>query len=278
MNNSYQWVLNNYKILTREQETILFQQLQSNNKLIAKKSRDTIFYSNLRLVFKIATNFKQRGYPNDLDDLVSEGIFGLNRAINKFDYTKGFKFSTYACNWIKSFIDRRANDQKDTIRKPVHIITDSLRIKKCIREYERINNKYPSLVWVAEQFNLTVEKVNDILALKPLISLNKPAYNDDGNISELIDIISDTQDSSPDDYLNSQLQIEGINNLLEILEPADRKLLKMKYGLNDENKVYTLKQIGESLNLSLEQIRSRALRSIRELRKSKGIAQLKQFI
>lgn len=228
---AYQWVVENYPILTRTEEIELFKQLEDADPLVVKKARDTIFYSNLRLVFKVAGNFKNRRYTLELDDLISEGIFGLDRAIEKFDYTLGYKFSTYAISWLRSFIDRRGNLQSDLIRKPCHVRQEYLRIKKFIKQYS-LNNEgvIPDYPAIASELELSIDKIRLILSsMRRESSLNTPLITKDGENTQLLDLITDNKVITPDEVAQQNSITERLDELLNILESRDREIVILYY-------------------------------------------------
>ena len=242
-----------------------------------QKARDELIKANLRLVISIAKRYTGRGLS--FLDLIQEGNIGLIKAVNKFDWRKGFKFSTYATWWIRQAITRAIADQARTIRIPVHLVETINRMNKVIREYLQENGDYPSAKELADIMKKPEDKINEILmSAKEVLSLNSPISNGTGEDeeSEAGDFVS-TDDTTPEEEAQRMILREKIEEVLDTLSPKEALVLKMRYGFLD-GKQKTLEEVGQFFNVTRERIRQIETKALRKLRHPNRVAQLKDIV
>jgi len=267
--------LKKYPLLTPQQERELMCQVKAPQDteiaiLRANKARQRIINSNLRLVayvaHKVINNYRDKAL--NISDLIQEGVIGLNRAIDKFQPEKGFKFSTYAYYWIKQAITRSIENKAETIRIPVHVGKLYRKIKKIRRENYQLYGTRTTNLEIAEQLGTSEEKINQILADKPKIdSLNQ--YINDDKDSELIDLIQNSSNTAEEYIMRTELR-EIMEDLLNKLPPLKQKILKLLFGWDKEAMSY--RKIAKELNLKYHKVRGLAASGLKELQRYAEIA------
>jgi RNA polymerase primary sigma factor len=228
-----------------------------------ERAKDVFIRSNLRLVVAVARRYPRSGLP--LLDLIQEGNAGLVRAVEKFDYRKGFKFSTYATWWIRQAITRSIADQSRTIRLPVHLVEELGRIRRVQREFNRENGREPEPAEIATELGSTPERVTDVLdwARDP-VSLNMSV--DDEGETQFGDLLEDTSAVSPEQSVLTLLRSEELDDLIGRLDQRTASIIKMRYGIED-GRERTLTEVGKEHGLTRERIRQIEKHALLELKK-----------
>ncbi|RST08525.1 sigma-70 family RNA polymerase sigma factor [Streptomyces sp. WAC05374] len=228
-----------------------------------ERAKDVFIRSNLRLVVAVARRYPRSGLP--LLDLIQEGNAGLVRAVEKFDYTKGFKFSTYATWWIRQAITRSIADQSRTIRLPVHLVEELGRIRRVQREFNREHGRDPEPAEVAAELGSNADRVIDVLdwARDP-VSLNMSV--DDAGETQFGDLLEDTSAVSPEQSVLTLLRSEELDDLIGKLDNRTASIIRMRYGIED-GRERTLTEVGKEHGLTRERIRQIEKHALLELKR-----------
>ncbi|WP_330239237.1 sigma-70 family RNA polymerase sigma factor [Streptomyces sp. NBC_00525] len=228
-----------------------------------ERAKDVFIRSNLRLVVAVARRYPRAGLP--LLDLIQEGNAGLVRAVEKFDYAKGFKFSTYATWWIRQAITRSIADQSRTIRLPVHLVEELGRIRRVQREFNRENGRDPEHAEIAAELGSTPGRVGDVLdwARDP-VSLNM-SVDDEGD-TQFGDLLEDTSAISPEQSVLTLLRSEELEELIGKLDNRTASIIRMRYGIED-GRERTLTEVGKQHGLTRERIRQIEKHALLELKR-----------
>ncbi len=258
-------------LLTPDQEPDIARRIQAGD----EDAKRILISANLRLVVSIAKKYVGRGML--FLDLIQEGNMGLIKAVEKFDYTKGFKFSTYATWWIRQAITRAIADQARTIRIPVHMVETINKLTRIQRQLVQDLGRDPTAEEIAAKMeNITPEKVREIqkIALDP-VSLETPIGEEDD--SHLGDFIEDKDALSPDQYANNQLLKDEINMVLQGLTEREEKVLRLRFGLQD-GRTRTLEEVGKEFNVTRERIRQIEAKALRKLKHPTRSKRLRDFV
>ncbi|NLL91905.1 MAG: RNA polymerase sigma factor RpoD [Ruminococcaceae bacterium] len=257
-------------LLTPEEEVSLAKRMEQGD----EEARKSLSEANLRLVVSIAKRYVGRGMQ--FLDLIQEGNLGLMKAVEKFDYTKGFKFSTYATWWIRQAITRAIADQARTIRIPVHMVETINKVKKVSSQLLHKNGHEPTAEEIAVELDMTADKVREILrvAQEP-VSLETPIGEEED--SHLGDFIPDEDAPVPIDVASQILLREQLGEVLSSLTPREEKVLRLRFGLED-GRPRTLEEVGKEFSVTRERIRQIEAKALRKLRHPSRSKKLKDFL
>jgi RNA polymerase primary sigma factor len=267
---SYLYEIGRIPLLTGEEERILAKRIEKGD----KEAAQLLITANLRLVVSIAKKYSKSGL--ELLDLIQEGNIGLMRAVEKFDYTKGFKFSTYATWWIRQAITRAIADQARTIRVPVHMI-------ETINKFNKVNNllttrlgRPPKDDEIAKEMEIELSKVAEIRKIKQNpTSLSTPIGEEKD--SKLQDVIADDWSQSPEEYATSEYLKNQLKDILDTLQDRERRVLSLRFGL-DDGVSRTLEEVGKEFGVTRERIRQIEAKALKKLKEKSAQQKLDDYI
>lgn len=259
-----------FPLLTAEQEIELAKRIEAGDRTAAEELAN----ANLRLVVSIAKQYVSN--RNQFLDLIQEGNQGLMKAVEKFDYRKGFKFSTYATWWIRQAITRAIAEQSRTIRLPVHMVETIHRLKKVIRNLNKELNREPTIEEIADEMEMDVAKVEEIIQMsRDTISLYTPIGNDED--AYLGEFVEDTSFESPEEQASRSVMRDDLLAVLDTLKPREKEVLMLRFGLVG-GREYTLEEVGRRFNVTRERIRQIEAKALRKLRHPSRFTQLKGYL
>lgn len=261
-----------YPLLNAHEERVLAKRIVEGD----EEARNLLARANLRLVVSIAKKYVGRSPDLTLLDLIQEGNLGLFKAVDKFDFTKGFKFSTYATWWIRQAITRALADQSRTIRIPVHMVETMAKYKQVSRRLSQDFGRDPVPEEIATEMGVEVEKIYQIEKIsQDTISLELPV-GDDEDKSRLSDFISDDKIISPDQEVAHSILTDQITEILDTLSDKERKILEMRHGLTDGT-YHTLEEVGKEFGVTRERIRQIEAKALEKIRQHEKARRLKSY-
>ena len=262
------------KLLTPEEELEVAKRMVEGDEQERDAARKRMSEANLRLVVSIAKRYVGRGMQ--LLDLIQEGNLGLMKAVEKFDYTKGYKFSTYATWWIRQSITRAIADQARTIRIPVHMVETINRVLRTSHSMVQKLGREPTTTEIAQELHMEVSKVEEILKIaQEPVSLETPIGEEED--SHLGDFIQDDEASQPSEEASYTLLREQLEEVLSTLTPREEQVLRMRFGLID-GKPHTLEEVGKEFDVTRERIRQIESKALRKLRHPSRSKKLRDFL
>jgi RNA polymerase primary sigma factor len=262
--------IGSYPLLTAEQELALAERIAHGDNLARKK----LIEANLRLVVSIAKRYSNQGLP--LLDMIQEGNIGLMRAAQKFDYKRGFRFSTYATWWIRQAISRAIAEHSRTIHIPVHVVELIYKIKRIARRIYQEQGVEALPEQLAAEVGLTKERIVELLNVSDQpVSLDAPMADDEQY--HLADTLEDTSMVAPSDHVSHQILRDNLEQAMTILNPRERTIIEMRYGLQDGH-YHTLDEVSAEFKLTRERIRQIEVKALRKLRYPERYYGLREFV
>jgi RNA polymerase primary sigma factor len=257
-------------LLTPERESYLAEQIAVGD----KAAKDELIEANLRLVVSIAKRHVGKGMY--FLDLIQEGNLGLIKAVEKFDYSKGYKFSTYATWWIRQAITRAIADQARTIRIPVHMVETIHKVSRTMRQLLQEFGREPTTDEIAESLGMTADKVREIMKIaQDPVSLETPIGEEED--SHLGDFVEDSDSPAPSETASFSLLREQLCNILHTLTPREEQVIKLRFGLED-GRPRTLEEVGKKFDITRERIRQIEAKALRKLRHPSRSKTLKDYL